>query len=37
MYQGKVKKSYSLESSHTPNFSQPDKLATILLEIANEK
>lgn len=37
MYQGKVKKSYSLKSSHTPNFSQPDKLATILLEIANEE
>lgn len=37
MYKGKVKKSYSLNSSHTPNFSQPEKLAHILLEIVNEK
>ena len=35
MYNGKVKKSYSLKSSHTPNFSQPEKLAAILLEIKN--
>ena len=27
MYTGKVKKHYSLESSHTPNFSKPDSLA----------
>jgi pimeloyl-ACP methyl ester carboxylesterase len=37
MYNGKVEKSYSLNSSHTPNFSQPEKLANILLEIQNEK
>ncbi|MCT4582809.1 MAG: alpha/beta fold hydrolase [Flavobacteriales bacterium] len=37
MYKGKVKKSYTLNSSHTPNFSQPEKLAEILLEIGNEK
>lgn len=36
MYTGKVNKSYSLESSHTPNFSQPDKLASILLSIAED-
>ena len=35
MYNGKVKKSYSLKSSHTPNFSQPEKLAAILLDIKN--
>lgn len=36
MYQGNIKKSYSLNSSHTPNFSQPKKVASILLEIRNE-
>lgn len=35
MYKGKVEKSYSLNSSHTPNFSQPENLANILLEIQN--
>ena len=35
MYKGNVKKSYSLNSSHTPNFSQPEKLAALLLEIKN--
>jgi len=33
MYEGKVKKVFTLNSSHTPNFSQPDKLASILLEV----
>ena len=33
MYEGKVKKIFTLNSSHTPNFSQPDKLAAILLEV----
>jgi len=33
MYEGKVKKVFTLNSSHTPNFSQPDKLAAILLEV----
>lgn len=33
MYKGNVEKSYSLNSSHTPNFSQPENLANILLEI----
>lgn len=33
MYLGKVKKVFTLNSSHTPNFSQPDKLAAILLEV----
>lgn len=37
MYEGSVVKSYSLKSSHTPNFSQPDKLANILLEIASKE
>ena len=36
MYSGKVNKSYSIDSSHTPNFSQPAKLASILLSIAKE-
>ncbi len=36
MYKGKVKKSYTLNSSHTPNFSQPEKLANILLKIKND-
>lgn len=33
MYNGKVEKVFSLKSSHTPNFSQPDKLAEILLSL----
>ncbi len=33
MYNGKVEKIYSLEASHTPNFSQPNKLANILIEL----
>lgn len=33
MYKGQVIKSYSIASSHTPNFSQPEKLASILLQI----
>lgn len=33
MYEGNVVKSYSLVSSHTPNFSQPDKVAEILLNL----
>jgi pimeloyl-ACP methyl ester carboxylesterase len=33
MYEGNVVKSYSLASSHTPNFSQPDKVAEILLDL----
>lgn len=33
MYDGKVEKVFSLKSSHTPNFSQPDKLAEILLTL----
>ena len=37
MYKGKVKKVYTLNSSHTPNFSQPKNLANILLEISKEK
>ncbi|MEK9613428.1 MAG: alpha/beta hydrolase [Flavobacteriaceae bacterium] len=36
MYEGKVKKSFSIKSSHTPNFSQPDEVASILLEIQND-
>lgn len=34
MYEGKVAKSYSLPSSHTPNFSQPVELAKHLAAIA---
>jgi hypothetical protein len=33
MHEGKVKKTFTLNSSHTPNFSQHDKLAAILLEV----
>ncbi len=33
MYKGKVKKVFTLHSSLTPNFSQPEKLANILLEL----
>lgn len=36
MYKGHVKKSYSIASSHTPNFSQPEKLASILLQIEKD-
>ncbi len=36
MYSGLVKKAYSIKSSHTPNFSQPEKLAQILLEIIED-
>ncbi|GAA4449156.1 alpha/beta fold hydrolase [Rurimicrobium arvi] len=35
MYTGKVKRSYLLNASHTPNFSQPEKLAAVLLDIAS--
>ena len=35
MYEGKVKKVFSLNTSHTPNFSQPGELAKILLKIAD--
>jgi len=37
MHNGKVEKVYTLNSSHTPNFSQPQKLASILDEIHKEK
>ena len=37
MYTGNVEKVFTLNSSHTPNFSQPEKLADILLEIPTEK
>ncbi len=37
MYKGKVKKVFTLHSSHTPNFSQPDNLANILLKIKDEE
>lgn len=37
MYTGKVNKVYTLNSSHTPNFSQPKKLADFLLQIPKEK
>ena len=33
MYERKVEKVFTINSSHTPNFSQPDKLAAILLEV----
>ena len=33
MYSGNVEKVFTLESSHTPNFSQSENLANILLEI----
>ncbi len=33
MYDGKVEKVFSLETSHTPNFSQPKELANILIEL----
>ena len=36
MYKGNVKKSYSLKSSHTPNFSQPGKLAAVLMEVIED-
>ncbi|EZH72853.1 hypothetical protein ATO12_22250 [Aquimarina atlantica] len=37
MYKGKVKKVFTLHSSHTPNFSQPEQLANILLKIKDEE
>ena len=33
MYHDKVERAFSINSSHTPNFSQPDKVAEILLSI----
>ena len=36
MYNGNVLKVYSIKSSHTPNFSQPKKVANILLDISKE-
>ena len=36
MYRNKVRTAYSLASSHTPNFSQPDRLVEILNNIASE-
>ena len=36
MYTGNVKKVYTLNSSHTPNFSQPENLAKILLELLED-
>ena len=33
MYEGKVKKHFSLASSHTPNFSKPDSLAYLIKKI----
>ncbi|MEC3907466.1 alpha/beta fold hydrolase [Tamlana sp. 2201CG12-4] len=36
MYNGMVQKVFTLNSSHTPNFSQPEKLANILMEIKNQ-
>ncbi len=36
MYKGKVKNTYRLDSSHTPNFSQPEALAKILTKIIAE-
>lgn len=36
MYKGVVKKSFSIKSSHTPNFSQPEKVAEYLLVISKE-
>ena len=33
MYRDKVIKSFSINSSHTPNFSQPEKVVEILLSI----
>lgn len=34
MYQGKVEQVFTIKSSHTPNFSQPDTVADILETIA---
>tara|TARA_Y100000385_G_scaffold171567_1_gene177716 strand:- start:146 stop:394 length:249 start_codon:yes stop_codon:yes gene_type:complete len=36
IYQDNITKSYSIKSSHVPNFSQPEKVAPILLDIKNE-
>lgn len=33
MYSGKVVKAYSLETSHTPNFSKPTEVANILINL----
>ena len=33
MYQGKVLRTFSLDSSHTPNFSQPRNVAEILINL----
>lgn len=33
MYKGKVDEVYSINSSHTPNFSQPNEVANILLKL----
>ncbi|MDA9897986.1 alpha/beta hydrolase [Flavobacteriales bacterium] len=33
MYNGNVEGSFSIKSSHTPNFSQPDRIVEILLSI----
>ncbi|WP_198553856.1 alpha/beta fold hydrolase [Tenacibaculum sp. Bg11-29] len=37
MYNGNVLKAYSIKSSHTPNFSKPDKVANILNRIGSEQ
>jgi len=37
MYEGKVKQSFTLNSSHTPNFSQPQKVAEIINQITATK
>lgn len=37
MYKGNVLKVYTLNSSHCPNFSQPKKLAEVLLDVVNEQ
>jgi len=36
IYKDQVVKSYSLKSSHTPNFSQPKKLAKLLVKISKK-
>lgn len=36
MYTGNVQHVYTLNSSHTPNFSQPGKLADILLKVIEQ-
>lgn len=37
MYKGKVLKVYSIKSSHTPNFSSPQKVVEALLDVAEEQ